>query len=211
MGENPSYFSGDEHPVEQVSWYDAVRFCNELSEMCGLERCYDEDTWECDFDGNGFRLPTEAEWEYACRAGTETRFYGGNDYNDDGFTSTALDHTAWYYANSGDESLHGHKWDRDEIEANNCRTHPVGRKEPNAWGLYDLHGNVWEWCNDWFDWSYYNVSPSSDPAGPPSGSERVERGGGYAGDAWGCRSAIRLENRPSITIRYLGFRVVRRP
>ncbi|MFC1607140.1 SUMF1/EgtB/PvdO family nonheme iron enzyme [Candidatus Latescibacterota bacterium] len=197
IGTNPSYFkSGDDYPVETVSWYDAVKYCNKLSDAAGLERCYNESTWACDLSRNGFRLPTEAEWEYACRAGTETKFYTGNNLSSDGRTSTDLDTAVWYNGNSG------------------SKTHAVGDKEPNAWGLFDMHGNVWEWCNDWYGESYYSSSPSSDPTGPSTGSGRVARGGGWGDDALYCRSAIRYRINPTRThdlIGVIGFRVVRRP
>jgi len=187
IGENPATGCGVtyDYPVN-VNWYDAVKFCNKLSELCGLEKCYDEVSGKCDFGRNGFRLPTEAEWEYACRAGTETKYYTGNSESD-------LSRAGWYWDNSG-----GH-------------THPVGLKEPNAWGLYDMHGNVWEWCNDWYSWGYYSVSPSSDPTGPPSGFARVVRGGSWSRYARNFRSALRRGVTPSDTIYDLGFRVVRRP
>ena len=169
MGRNPSAFQGDPtRPVEQVSWHDAVEFCRRLGET----------------EGRQYRLPTEAEWEYACRAGTTTRWHFGDDVSE-------LDQYAWYRDNS------------DE------RTHPVGQKKPNAWGLHDMGGNVWEWCADWFDEEYYANSPTDDPAGPPSGSGPVRRGGCWIYAARGCRSAYRSGGRPpDTTVRYLGFRVV---
>jgi len=194
MGSNPSYYkSGDNYPVEQVSWYDAVKFCNKLSDAAGRARCYNESMWACDLSKNGFRLPTEVEWEYACRAGTATLFYTGSVISSNGYTSTDLDRAGWYDGNSG------------------TKTHPVGEKVPNAWGLYDMHGNVWEWCNDWYGESYYSSSPTADPPGPSNGSYRVLRGGCWISFAWYCRSAHRGWNFPSYTINSLGFRVVRRP
>ena len=185
MGENPSYFSGSNNlPVENVSWYDAVKFCNRLSEKAGLERCYDESTWICDFSKNGFRLPTEAEWEYACRAGTKTEYYTGD-------SKSELSRTGWYSGNSG------------------SNTHPVGQKEPNTWDLYDMHGNVWEWCNDWFG-NYSSVSVTN-PTGIQSGSFRVLRGGWWYDSARCCRSADRYYSKPDGSYYGIGFRVVRRP
>ena len=188
IGSNPSDFSGTKLPVEYVTWYDAVKYCNELSDAAGLTHCYNESTWACDFTANGFRLPTEAEWEFACRAGTETKYYTGSSDSD-------LGRGGWYFNNWGDA---------------NRKTHQAGEKEANAWGLYDMHGNVWEWCNDWHSIGYYDSSPSADPVGPTSGSSRVKRGGGWNSKASDCRSANRFGNPPSIRSNILGFRVVRK-
>jgi len=169
MGSDPSGFSGDRNPVESVSWNDCQSCISKLNEL----------------DSNHtYRLPTEAEWEYACRAGSTTAYSYGND-------SGQLGQYAWYDDNS------------------NSKTHPVGEKEPNAWGLYDMHGNVWEWCQDWYDSDYYNDSPGTDPQGPNSGSYRVLRGGGWSSSADGCRSAIRNRNTPDNVPIYFGLRLVR--
>ena len=166
MGENPSRFEGATHPVEKVSWKDANQFCEKLSEM---DEKYD------------YRLPTEAEWEYACQAGTSTRFSCGDE----------LDPAcAWFSDNSDGQ------------------THPVGEKHPNAFGLYDMHGNVREWCSDWHDGDYYGSSPSADPRGPSSGSSRVYRGGGWNDAARNCRSVNRSSRAPGFPDDGLGFRVV---
>jgi formylglycine-generating enzyme required for sulfatase activity len=165
MGNNPSYFKNcDQCPVEQVSWGDAQKFINKLNAKN---------------DGYEYRLPTEAEWEYACRAGT-TGDYAGN-----------LDSMAWYDSNSG------------------SKTHPVGQKQPNAFGLYDMHGNVWEWCQDWYDENYYKNSPSTDPKGASSGSNRVLRGGGWYDFARYCRAAFRNGVTPVLRSDLLGFRLIR--
>jgi len=185
---------GDNYPVYYVSWYDAVRFCNKLSDAAGFERCYDESTWACDFSRNGFRLPTEAEWEYACRAGTETNFYTGNNISSDGLTSTDLDRAGWYWDNWGQM---------------NKKTHVVGEKEPNAFGLYDMHGNVWEWTYDRY--GLYTSDDQTNPTGHPSGSGRVERGSSWRFNADWCRSAYRYGFDPSKKAPGLGFRVVHRP
>jgi len=183
MDTNPSYFTGDENrPVEQVSWYDAAIFCNRLSEAAGLEPCYDLSTWACDFSKNGFRLPSEAEWEYAVRAGTTTRFYTGESGGD-------LDLAGWFLSNS------------------KGTTHPDGQKEPNQWGLHDMHGNVWEWCNDWYDENYYSYSPERNPKGPVSGSYRVFRGGSWNNYAHYCGSANRGHFSPDYGSSILGFRI----
>ncbi len=153
MGENPSRFHGDDRlPVESVSWFDAIEFCNRLSGLEGLEPYYDIDDIVRKHvrvsGGSGYRLPTEAEWEYACRAGTTTRWCCGDD-------PEQLTEHAWFGENSG------------------SRTHPVGQKLPNAWGLYDMHGNVWEWCGDWFD--KYARAVAKDPTGPAAAAPRLLR------------------------------------
>ena len=173
MGNNPSEFKGADNPVEMVSWDNAVDFCRKLSALPAEKAA-----------GNVYRLPTEAEWEYACRAGTKTKFSFGDDASD-------LGDYGWYVRNSA------------------AKTHPAGSKQPNAWGLYDMYGNVWEWCSDWYGEDYYESSPTSDPTGPSEGSERVLRGGGWDFTAGYCRSAFRTGDLPSDRGIYLGFRVVR--
>ncbi|MFH1738898.1 MAG: SUMF1/EgtB/PvdO family nonheme iron enzyme, partial [bacterium] len=168
IGPNPAHFEGLDHPVESVSWNDAVRFCEKLSELTRKK----------------YALPTEAQWEYACRAGSTTRFCFGDDEKD-------LDNYAWYSANS------------------EGATHPVGLKKPNDWGLYDMHGNVWEWCED--DWHQdYRNAPSDGSAwiDSPRGSSRVVRGGGWDDDAGDCRSAHRSGAPPDTTLNPIGFRIV---
>ena len=185
-GKNPSHFAGDGRlPVERVTWYDAAKFCNMLSEKEGLPACYNEETWKCDFTKAGFRLPTEAEWEYACRAGTSTEYYTGDTEND-------LARAGWYGDDEGNS---------DE------RPHPVAQKEPNAWGLYDMHGNVWEWTNDFF--GSYNSEPAHNPKGRESGSYSVMRGGSWLNRANYCRSYFRINDRPGRTGYFTGFRIVR--
>ena len=173
MGSNPSYFTGNaRRPVDFVSWYDVHEFIGRLNDAAG---------------DSLYRLPTEAEWEYACRAGTTTRWSLGDD---DGNDESLLDKYAWYDCNDG------------------CDTKAVGGKLPNAWGLYDMHGNVWEWVQDWFGNSYYN-SPSLDPSGPDFGSNRVTRGGGFYYDAQSQRSANRGGAPPGAIGANLGVRLVR--
>jgi formylglycine-generating enzyme required for sulfatase activity len=190
MGENPSRWKGGNNPVEQVRWSDAVRFCNKRSELEGLKPCYDLKTWKCDFDADGYRLPTEAEWEYACRAGTSTAYFFGDD-------ATKLGDYAWFDKNSGG------------------RPRPVGQKQPNAWGLHDVCGNVWEWCNDFYAVDYYNESPPTDPRGPDAGQTKVVRGGAWRFSAQRCRSGYRYNENPGyadVCFGYdiYGFRCVRK-
>jgi formylglycine-generating enzyme required for sulfatase activity len=169
MGVNPSVFKGADSPVEMVSWNDAMQFCRKLSEKTG----------------KGITLPTEAQWEYACRAGADTRFSFGDD-------DELLDSYCWYGINSG------------------TRTHPVGTKKPNAWGLYDMHGNVQEWCSDRFDYEYCSNSSNVDPRGPSNGEIelRVMRGGAHPYVADFCRSATRTGSTPDDLGGVLGFRIV---
>jgi len=164
MGSNPSDCKGADRPVELVSWNQVQEFLKELNE----ER-----------DGYRYRLPTEAEWEYAARAGTT------GDY------APELDALAWYAANSGGE------------------THPVGQKGPNGWGLYDMLGNVWEWCQDWYGADYYKTSPAVDPRGPESGKFRVVRGGSWSDVPWLLRASGRGWVGPGVWSDDLGFRCVR--
>jgi formylglycine-generating enzyme required for sulfatase activity len=158
-----------------VSWTDAMEFCKKLSERP------DERT-----AGRMYRLPTEAEWEYACRAGSKTPYSFG--FGDD---KTNLSNFAWFTSNSGGE------------------THAVGQKRPNAWGLHDMHGNVWEWCSDWY--GAYAAGTVTDPTGPAGGSSRVVRGGGWINAAGNCRSADRHGSDPSDRNDYLGFRLALSP
>lgn len=167
-GRRPSAIHDDRAPVEGVSWWDAVRFCIALSEHNGLTPAYhlpaDQAAVEWDLAADGYRLPTEAEWEYACRAGTSGPRYG------------PLGEIAWYRANS------------------EGRPHPVGDKLPNAWGLFDMLGNVWNWCWDVYDAEAY-------------GTYRVLRGGGWADDHWSCRASVRRRSHPTFRIDDVGFRL----
>lgn len=158
MGVNRSYFQGDSLPAEKMSWKEAVQFCERLSER----------------EGNVYRLPTEAEWEYACRAGTNK--------------SPELLEVGWMAMNSGDQ------------------THPVAQKPANAWGLYDMHGNVAEWCSDWYEPDY--GEEAKDPTGPEEGTVKVIRGGGYDSFPPGCRCAARMSGPPGYKYTNTGFRVV---
>lgn len=174
MGVNPSKNKDPQRPVEKTQWTDAVRFCNKCSEFDGLSPCYDLDTWECNFAADGYRLPTEAEWEYACRAGSAGKYSFGDDEKD-------LPKYAWFNANSQN------------------KTQPVGQKAPNRWGLFDMHGNVWQWCNDWHGADYYKKSDKENPSGPASGKERVLRGGAKDSTADKCRAAYRHKEFPTFT------------
>ncbi len=193
MGTNPSSFKGENLPVEQVSWYDAVEYCNKLSEMEGLEKCYSGSgsTIVCDWNANGYRLPTEAEWEYAAKAGTRTDFYSGNLTNEYCRAIDAnLEKIGWYCGNE------------------NFKTQKVGKKAPNDFGLYDMSGNVSEWCWDWY--AAYTDKPETDPNGASTGSSsRVRRGGSWNSVAYACRSAFRDSYGPAGVRDNIGFRVVR--
>jgi formylglycine-generating enzyme required for sulfatase activity/Tol biopolymer transport system component len=171
MGTNPSKRQGDELPVERTRWTDAALFCNRCSEIDGLAPCYDPKTWQCDFRANGYRVPTEAEWEYACRAGSQTSYSFGNDVSD----------------------LALYAWCKPHSQG---RTWPMGEKRPNRWGLYDMHGNVWQWCNDFYGETYYASSPRENPTGPSEGKQRVLRGGAWSSTPEKCRAAYRFKDFP---------------
>lgn len=180
MRTNPAVFTGDlKRPVEYVSWYDATNYCANLTERERLAGRLPA--------GYEYRLPTEAEWEYACRAGTTTRFSYGDDLD-----YTQLGNYAWYDANSGDT------------------THPVGGKQPNAWGLYDMYGNVWEWCLDWYSSSLPGGSVT-DPRGPVTGLDRLTRGGNWHNFGRLCRSADRSAALATSWDYLVGFRTVLAP
>jgi len=187
---NPSHFQGADLPVEQVTWPQAARYCNARSRFEKLQPCYNEDTGACDFEASGYRLPTEAEWEYACRAGTDSDYSFGSE-------PRQLGDFAWFADNAA------------------RKTHPVGRKKPNLRGLFDMHGNVAEWCHDVYDPSYYKTSPEKDPRGPDSGNEYVLRGGSWKSSPDALRSAYRIGENPGFSDACLardaiGFRCVRK-
>jgi len=224
MGTNPSHFQGARLPVEGVSWHDCRRFAETLNARAGpspatvglpdREEGYTAGQASRGTDGGSsvprsacptvplagedtagqasrgtivplsfLALPTEAQWECACRAGAKTRFCFAD-------ADAYLDQYAWYNANSADTA------------------HPVGEKRPNAWGLHDLHGNVWEWCSDWYELGYYEISPERDPVGPAAGGERVARGGSWSDPSTRVRCAQRNHFAPSHKDACLGFRLV---
>jgi formylglycine-generating enzyme required for sulfatase activity len=186
---NGSHFKDPQRPVEMISWANAAMYCNQRSKAEGLEPCYDENTAACNFAANGYRLPTEAEWEYACRAGSSTPYPFGDD-------PRQLPQHAWYAENSGKT------------------THLVGKCEPNAWGLFDMLGNVAEWCNDVYSEDYYKHSPAENPRGPADGEKYVLRGGAWSATAEVCRPDFRVGQEPGFQDACfhgdaIGFRCVR--
>lgn len=210
MGESPSHDQAEKQPIwfmptVKVSWFDAVRFCNRLSQRAGLRPCYRiteppperksddgrevQPDVEWDQSADGYRLPTEAEWEYACRAGTETAYSFGDDPAQLG-EHAWLDHNSW------------------------TQSHEVGMKKPNRWGLHDLHGNVWEWCWDWYG-EYLEISAQGrssrlvSPVGPQTGAGRVVRGGSFYNGPLFLRSANRNRREPEDRYWNVGFRCVR--
>jgi formylglycine-generating enzyme required for sulfatase activity len=172
MGSNPSYFKGDKLPVEQVSWNDVQEFIRKLNAMDEME------------ETDKYRLPSEAEWEYACRAGTTTRYSFGDG-------EVELGEHAWYADNAGDE------------------THPVGQKKPNAWGLYDMHGNVWEWVQDEYHSNYQDAPSDGRAWDDGSSSNRVMRGGVWNYYTENCRSANRVSLDADYRDDFIGFRLLR--
>ena len=177
MGNNPSCINGDDCPVEEISWNDAKSFCDKLNKRYAGKLP----------QGYKFDLPTEAQWEYACRAGTTTALNNGTNLTDEESHCSNLAEVAWYYQDEESE------------------THPVGQKRPNNAGLYDMHGNVWEWCRDWY--GDYSSGAVVDPVGPRTGSDRVYRGGSWFNDARFCRSASRCRWLPGDRNFTLGFRL----
>lgn len=186
MGSNPSYYNtkGADYPVENVTWYDCDDFINRLNALTGKR----------------FRMPTEAEWEYAARGGRNSRGYRYSGSN-------CLDDVAWYWKNSGDRYLQGNDsdWKWDTVMNNNCCTHPVRSKASNEIGLYDMNGNVWEWCNDWC--STYTADAEKNPRGADSGSVRVVRGGGWYDFERNSRVSQRGKHNPDYHSNCFGLRI----
>jgi formylglycine-generating enzyme len=202
--------TGDTYPAYYSSWYEVIKYCNLRSMNEGLTPCYmingseypeawgpvptSTDTiWNaaiCNWNANGYRLPTEAEWEYAARGGIHNldnfRYSGCN-------LETDLTNYAWYFFNTV------------------SYTHPVGTKLPNQLGLYDMSGNAWEWCWDWYSNSYYSTSPGKNPRGPDTGTSRIRRGGYWSGMSSDCRVSYRGSFPPDYDFGYIGFRLVRKP
>ena len=170
MGSNPSHFKGDNLPVEKVSWNDIQKFIKKLNTKTGLN----------------YRLPTEAEWEYAARGGVKTQNSASQKYSG----SNNINEIAWY-------------------DNSNSKTHSVGSKKPNELGIYDMSGNVYEWCNDWYDGSYYKNSPKNNPQDASSVSNRVYRGGSWRDHAKYCRVANRFNHHQNYGYIILGFRLLR--
>jgi formylglycine-generating enzyme required for sulfatase activity len=197
MSDNPSRFKSATRPVESVSWKDCVTFMDRLNEQV---------------PGLGLSLPTEAEWEYACRAGTETATYAGALVIKGERNAPMLDEIAWYGGNSGvdfelDDGHDSSNWPEKQYPHKKAGTHPVGLKRANAWGLYDMLGNVWEWCADRY--GGYSNEEVVDPAGPLQGDAHIIRGGSWVVNARGVRSAYRDSSSPDFRNCDLGFRCAR--
>jgi sulfatase modifying factor 1 len=205
-----------DHPVQTVSWFDVVKWCNAKSEMAGLNPCYLTDAGEMIFrtgkftpettlvkwDANGYRLPTEAEWEKAARGGLSGKRFPWGD---------AINFSQANFENTGGETYQtGRVGNHPKFATSGYPyTSPVGSFAMNDYGLYDMAGNVWEWCWDWYDRHYYDISPPNDPRGPASGSSRIMRGGFWGGCAKYCRVADRYHTKPESACFFVGFRPAR--
>lgn len=182
----PTWGWNDNYPITNITWFDAVKYCNWLSKQDGLKPAYTlaGPNVACDFTANGYRLPTEAEWEFAAKGGTKSKntYFSGSD---------ELNEVAWYVKNS----------DR--------RPHAVGTKLPNELGIHDMSGNVWEWCWDWYNKDYYKVEDGNNPKGPIRGEKKSVRGGSWDSQESYLRTANRISTVPSITNEFYGFRLAR--
>ena len=187
--QSPGFLQTDDHPAVQISSEDAQAFCRWLSKK----------------EGRTYRLPSEAQWEYACRAGTDTVFFWGNTTDGGQGYANMADEAAQRWISTYSRSYYNDRCKWDDGYAN---TAPGGRFRPNSFGLYDMHGNVWEWCNDWYDADYYSKSPSADPPGPITGTSRVLRGGSWFTYPRYCHSADRSWHAPVLRPTYGGFRIV---
>jgi formylglycine-generating enzyme required for sulfatase activity len=197
MGRNPSFFKacGDNYPVEQVSWQDAQEFIRRLNKKEGT---------------SAYRLPTEAEWEYAARAGSNATLYAGDLYIVGGNETGILERIAWFNGNSCGENKSGNKgdtWHTFNYVCRSCSTQEVGQKPANPWGLYDMLGNVWEWVQDWQ--GAYPTDSVADPVGPPTGTIRVFRGGSWLSGAGYCLPSVRGGDHPAMRDLAIGFRLVK--
>jgi len=202
MGNNPSVFKGENNPVEEVSWYDAIKFCNKKSEKEGLEKCYSgsgENT-KCDFTKNGYRLPTEAEWEYAARGGVKTQNSASQRYSG----SNNIKEVAWYEKNADSD-----EWEKPHADKDG--TQPVGQQKPNELGIYDMSGNVYEWCNDWYGNDYCSKSSKKNPQASRYRGLSILRGGSWNFDDNSCRVAYRYWPNRDVGHYDYGFRFARTP
>ena len=186
MPAQPSWARTENHPINQITWEEAVAYCNWLSKSQKLQPAYSKNgpNYVCDFKANGYRLPTEAEWEYAAKGGSlskGTKYSGSDD----------ADKIAWHKANS------------------NKTPHIIGTKAPNELGIYDMCGNVWEWCWDWYNSEYYKREGSNNPVGPEMGEKRTVRGGSWDSNLSYLRPANRISTYPSKTHEFYGFRIAR--
>ncbi|MDP6520957.1 MAG: formylglycine-generating enzyme family protein, partial [Planctomycetota bacterium] len=197
---HPVTGSWAEHPMNQVSWYGACAYANGKSRDAGLDPCYDESDWSCDFTKNGYRLPTEAEWEYAARGGEHSPYYM-YPWGD------SIDGSQANYGSSGDPYVAASPQTTPVGYYDGSQT-PAGVDMANGYGLYDMSGNVWEWCWDWYDSNYYSNSPTDNPTGPATGSYRVIRGGDWAHGTWYLRSADRNDFSPTVRGDIIGVRVL---